>query len=170
MKQYNGKSNTFEESKGQLEQMLQKVSEDFFLMATCSIVYLRKKCLIIAPFFNYVRNYFSLPGILHTPWCEKLWHFYTCCSLFTRTWKNCFLNWFLINYKWPDSMLTTETYNNMDRYNLMDTKYHQMAFPSLSDGAPNSSYQWSFRTPGQTKLKGDHQRETIHDFCCLSAE
>ena len=99
-----------EESKGQLEQILQKLCEDYFLMATCSIVYLRKKCLIIAPFFNYVRNYFSLPGILHTPWCEKLWHFYTCCSLFTRTWKKpFFLNWFHMDYKWPDSKLTIES-------------------------------------------------------------
>ena len=29
-----------------------------------------------------------------------------------------------------------ETYNNIARYNLIDTKYHQMAFRSPSEGAP----------------------------------
>ena len=51
-----------------------------------------KTCLIIAPFFNYVRKYFSLRGILHTPWCEKLWHFYTCCII-CIAWKMNFLLW-----------------------------------------------------------------------------
>ena len=27
-----------------------------------------------------------------------------------------------------------------------------------------------FWNPGQTKVSGDHQRKTIHDFCCLAAE
>ena len=45
-----------------------------------------------------------------------------------------------------------------------------MAFRSLSDGAPISPYQQSFGTPGQTKVSGDRQRETIHEVCCLAAE
>ena len=52
----------------------------------------------------------------------------------------------------------------------MDTKYSQMVFRSLSDGAPISPYQQSFGTPGQTKVSGDQQRETTHEMCCLAAE
>ena len=66
--------------------------------------------------------------------------------------------------------LGIETYNNMARYNLIDTKYRQMVFRSLSDGAPISPYQWSFGTPGQTKVSGDHQRETTHEVCFSAAE
>ena len=86
------------------------VFESFFNGNMLHCLLEEKKCLIIAPFFNYVRNYFSLPGILHTPWCEKLWHFYTCCSLFTRTWKKLFLkNSFHMDYKWPDNKLAIES-------------------------------------------------------------
>ena len=67
-------------------------------------------------------------------------------------------------------MNSIETYNNMARYNLIDTKYRQISFRSLSDGAPISPYQQSFGTPGQTKVSGDQQRETTHDICCLAAE
>ena len=58
----------------------------------------------------------------------------------------------------------------MARYNLIDTKYRQMAFQSPSDGTTISPYQQSFGAPGQTKVSGDRQRETTHDFCCLAAE
>ena len=58
----------------------------------------------------------------------------------------------------------------MASYNLINTKYPQMAFWSLSDGAPISPYQQSFETPGQTKVSGDRQRETTHEICCLAAE
>ena len=51
------------------------------------------------------------------------------------------------------------TYNNIARYNLIDTKYRQMAFRSQSDGAPISPYQQSFGTPGQTKVSGDPARK-----------
>ena len=57
-----------------------------------------------------------------------------------------------------------ETHNNIARYNLIDTKHRQMAFQSLSDGAPISPYQQSFGTPGQTKVSGDHQRETTDEI------
>ena len=63
-----------------------------------------------------------------------------------------------------------ERYNNIARYNLIDTKYRQMAFRSPSDGAPISSNQPSFGIPGQTKVSGDRQRETTHEICCLAAE
>ena len=63
-----------------------------------------------------------------------------------------------------------ETYNNIARYNLIDTKYSQIAFRSLSDGAQISPYHRSFGTPGQTKVSGDCQRETTHEICCLAAE
>ena len=63
-----------------------------------------------------------------------------------------------------------ETYNNIARYNLIETKYHQMAFQSPSDGALISPYQQSFGTPGQTKVSSDRQRETTHEICCLAAE
>ena len=66
--------------------------------------------------------------------------------------------------------LPIETYNNMARYNLIDTKYRQMVFWSPSDGAPISPYQRYFGTPGQTKVSGDRQRETTHEVCCLAAE
>ena len=56
------------------------------------------------------------------------------------------------------------------RYNLIDTKYHQMAFQSPSDGAPISPNQPSFGIPGQTKVSGDRQWETTHEICCLTAE
>ena len=52
-----------------------------------------------------------------------------------------------------------ETHNNIARYNLIDTKYWQMAFGSLSDGTPISPYQQSFGAPGQTKVSGERQRE-----------
>ena len=58
----------------------------------------------------------------------------------------------------------------MTRYNLIDTKYCQMALRSPSDGAPISPYQRSFGTPGQTKVSGDRQRETTHEVCCSAAE
>ena len=61
-------------------------------------------------------------------------------------------------------------YNNIARYNLINTKYRQMAFRSPSDGALISPYQISFGTPGQTKVSADHQRETTHEICCLAAE
>ena len=51
-----------------------------------------------------------------------------------------------------------QLYNNIARYNLIDTKYRQMAFQSPSDGAMICPYQQSFGTPGQTKVSGDHQR------------
>ena len=60
--------------------------------------------------------------------------------------------------------------NNIARYNLIDTKYHQMAFWSPSDGAPISPYQQSFGTPGQTKVSGDRQRETTHEVCCYTSQ
>ena len=64
-----------------------------------------------------------------------------------------------------------ETYNSKaTRYNLIDTKYHQMAFRSLSDDAPISPNQPSFGTPGQIKVSGDRQREKTHEICCLAAE
>ena len=56
-----------------------------------------------------------------------------------------------------------ETHNNIARYNLIDTKYRQMAFRSPSDGASISSHPQSFGTPGQTKVSGDRQRETTHE-------
>ena len=59
---------------------------------------------------------------------------------------------------------------NMARYNLIDIKYRQMAFWSLSDGALISPYQQSFGTPGQTKQSGDRQREIINEICCLTAK
>ena len=58
----------------------------------------------------------------------------------------------------------------MARYNLIATKYHQMAFRSPSDGALISPNQQSFETPCQTKVSGDRQRETTHEICCLLAE
>ena len=51
---------------------------------------------------------------------------------------------------------TIELYNNIARYNLIDTKYRQMAFQFPSDGAPISPNQPSFGTPGQTKVSGHH--------------
>ena len=44
-----------------------------------------------------------------------------------------------------------------------------MAFQSQPDGAMISPIQQSFGTPGQTKVSGDRQRETIHEVCCLPA-
>jgi hypothetical protein len=61
-------------------------------------------------------------------------------------------------------------YNNIARFNLIDTKYRQMAFQSLSDGTPISLNQQSFRNPDQTKVSGDRQWETIHEMCCLAAK
>ena len=58
----------------------------------------------------------------------------------------------------------------MASYNLIDTKYRQMAFRSLSNDTPISPYEKSFGTPGQTKVSGDQQRETTHDFCYLAVE
>jgi hypothetical protein len=58
----------------------------------------------------------------------------------------------------------------MLRQNLIDTKYCQMAFRSPSNGAPISPIQQSFGTPGQTKVSGDNQRETTHEFYCLATE
>ena len=43
----------------------------------------------------------------------------------------------------------------MASYNLIDTKYRQMAFRSLSNDTPISPYEKSFGTPGQTKVSGD---------------
>ena len=45
-----------------------------------------------------------------------------------------------------------------------------MAFRSPSDGAPITPNQPSFGIPGQTKVSGDHQRETTHKIGCLAAE
>ena len=42
-----------------------------------------------------------------------------------------------------------------------------MAFQSPSDGALISPYQWSFGTLGQTKVSGDHQRETDNPWNLL---
>ena len=52
--------------------------------------------------------------------------------------------------------------NNMAMYNLIDTKYCQMAqrFARL-DGAVAMR---CLGTPGQTKVSGDHQRETNTNF------
>ena len=58
----------------------------------------------------------------------------------------------------------------MARYNLIDTKYRQMAFQSPSDGALISPNQQSFGTPGQRKVSGDRQREITHKLCCLAAK
>ena len=58
----------------------------------------------------------------------------------------------------------------MARHNFIDKQYHQMAFQSLSDGAPISSYQPAFGIPGQTKVSGDRQRETTNEICYLAAE
>ena len=69
----------------------------------------------------------------------------------------------------PDG-IQIETYNNMARYNLIDTKYRQVVFQSPSNGAPISPYQQSFGTPGQTNVSGDRQRETTHEICCLAAK
>ena len=74
----------------------------------------------------------------------------------------------LVHKSWFD--IGIETYNNIAMYNLIDTKYRQMAFRSLSDGAPISPNQPSFGTPGQTKVSGNHQRETTCEICCLAAE
>ena len=63
-----------------------------------------------------------------------------------------------------------EIHNNIARYNLINSKYCQMEFQSPSDGAPISPHQQSFGTPGQTKVSGDRQRETTHEFCCLTAK
>ena len=72
------------------------------------------------------------------------------------------------------SFYEIETYNNIARYNLINTKYHQMAFQSPSDGALISPNQPSFGTPGQTKVSGDRQRERererTHEICCLATE
>ena len=57
----------------------------------------------------------------------------------------------------------------MASYNLIDTKYRQMAFRSLSNDTPISPYEKSF-TPGQIKVRGDQQRETTHDFFYLAVE
>ena len=45
-----------------------------------------------------------------------------------------------------------ELYSNIASYNLIDTKHCQIAFQSPSDCTPIRPYQWSFRTPGQTKV------------------
>ena len=44
--------------------------------------------------------------------------------------------------------------------NWINVKYHQMAFQSQSDGVPISPNQPSFGIPVQTKVSGDHQRES----------
>ena len=64
--------------------------------------------------------------------------------------------------------LCIETYKNMARYNVIDTKDCQMAFRSLSV-TPISPYQQSFGTPGQTKMSGDRQREATHEICCFNS-
>ena len=46
--------------------------------------------------------------------------------------------------------------NNIARYNLIYTKYRQMAFQSPVDGTPICPNQQSLGTPGQTKVSGDH--------------
>ena len=63
-----------------------------------------------------------------------------------------------------------EMYNKIAKYNLIDTKYCQMAFQSTSDDAPISPIQQSFGTPSQTKVSGDRQRETTHGVCCYTDE
>ena len=66
--------------------------------------------------------------------------------------------------------MSIEKIINIARYNLIDTKYRQIAFRSPSDGALISPNQPSFGTPGQTKVSGDRQRETTHEICCLAAK
>jgi hypothetical protein len=53
--------------------------------------------------------------------------------------------------------------NNIARYNLIDTKYRQMAFRSARWCCSRALF-------GQTKVSGDRQRETTHEICCLAAE
>ena len=33
----------------------------------------------------------------------------------------------------------------------------------------SDQYQWSFGTPGQTKVSGDRQRKTTHEVCCYTS-
>ena len=53
---------------------------------------------------------------------------------------------------------------------IYNAKYCQMAFRSLSDGAPISPNQPSFGIHGQSKVSGDRQRETTHEICCVADE
>ena len=92
-------------------------------------------------------------------------------KLILKLHSNCWLI-FLISgppFQLSYLMNSIDTYTNMARYNLIDTKYHQMVFRSPSDGTPIISNQPSFGNPGQTKVSGDRQRETTH-VCCLAAE
>ena len=54
--------------------------------------------------------------------------------------------------------------NNIARYNLIDTKYGQMALRLAKRRCSLALFG------KQTKLSGDHQRETTHEICCLAAE
>ena len=56
--------------------------------------------------------------------------------------------------------------NNIARYNLIETKYHQMAL-QLARSSVVAQY---LGTPGQTKVIGDCQRETTHEISCLPAK
>ena len=78
--------------------------------------------------------------------------------------------WFKFPSQFEGLNNSIKTHYNIARYNLIDTKHSQMAFQSLSDGAPISPNKPSFETPGQTKGSGDRQRETTHEICCLAAE
>ena len=51
--------------------------------------------------------------------------------------------------------------NKIARYNLIDTKYCQMAFRSAT--APVVAR--FLGTPGQTKVSGDRQTEATHEIC-----
>ena len=66
--------------------------------------------------------------------------------------------------------LKNRLYNNIARYNLINTKYSQMVFLSPSDGAPISPNQQFFGIPGQTKVSGNRQWETTHEICWLAAK
>ena len=56
----------------------------------------------------------------------------------------------------------------MASYNLIDTKYRQMAFWSQSDGAAISPYQQSFGNPGQTKVSCDARWRQPMKFVVIS--
>ena len=62
--------------------------------------------------------------------------------------------------------LAIDQINNIARHNLIDTKYRQMVFQSLGGVVVATS----LGTPGQTKVSGDHHRETTHEVCLSAAE
>ena len=63
-------------------------------------------------------------------------------------------------------LIYVEIKNNKARHNLINVKYHQMAFQSV-DGAVVGSF---LEPLGQTKVMRSRQRETTHEICCLAAE